>query len=271
LSSTRNTDGDDCHPASATFETVDGTSLRVDHLRVGDQIRTPSGFEPIVGFLHADQAKKTQFVRIDAGDGKHSMALSARHRLVVNGELTNAIDVKPGDVLTMSVPSSSGSGSGPVSVDRVHLVVEQGLYHPITPSGYYFVDGLLASSQYSYLQSGDQRDRFLWRFFFEKYAHWRYLAGVPVVPEGEGFFSSVWIFALLKGLGLSGEAITLLTPLTAPCVFLSEMANKLILGAAQALGGEQAGRAPLGGLSSSSVGMATTAVSLAALFAFRHK
>ena len=46
--------GGGCHPAKTMLEMDDGTERRIDSIEPGNLIRTPTGYKPVLGFLHAE-------------------------------------------------------------------------------------------------------------------------------------------------------------------------------------------------------------------------
>ena len=66
-------------------------------LKVGEYIRTGSGYEQVLGFLHASN-KSSNFIRITHGNGE--LDLSASHMVyTLNGETIPAGRVRAGDSL----------------------------------------------------------------------------------------------------------------------------------------------------------------------------
>jgi len=150
--------------------------------------------------------------RFTTADGT-SMAISDRHWLVANGVLTSPDEVKVGDELTTQ--------AGPQAVASVEYKVELGAYHVITPSGFYFVDGVLATTYVDHVPYS------VWRVFADGYIHLRYLLGVPIVPEGEGALPLFAVFQL-EALGVPKVLMTAAWPLTVLAVMGSELVNKLV-------------------------------------------
>ena len=131
-----------CHPPHAMLELAKGQHRRIDQLVVGDHIRTPSGFEPVVGFLHQDPTlSMTYYVFRTAQSTLH---VSASHWIFVDGVETDPAAARVGQHLT-----SSDGASLPILA--ISTREEVGAYHLVTPSGSYFVDGVLASTYVSYL------------------------------------------------------------------------------------------------------------------------
>ena len=59
----------------------------------------PRGFEPIIGFAHADTAGVSKFVSLST-EGGSEIRISADHWLPVNGVIADPVDARVGDALT---------------------------------------------------------------------------------------------------------------------------------------------------------------------------
>jgi hypothetical protein len=122
--------GSACFAGSAMVETSSGfTSMSA--LRNGDVVRTASGFEPVVGFLHAD-AGSASFIELTTSSSV--LPVSADHMMfLANGEAVPAASIKVGDVLSSGVVTS------------IEQVERDGVYAPLTKSGTIVVEGTVAS------------------------------------------------------------------------------------------------------------------------------
>ena len=130
--------------------------------------------------------------------------------LISNGELTPPAKVAIGDVLSTEW--------GPQAVESIDAnSVETGWYHIITPSGRYFVDGVLATTYVDHVPYA------VWRIFADGYIHLRYLLGAPIVPDGKGVLP---LFAVLDVL--PDAVASTAWPLTVLCIMASEIVNKLV-------------------------------------------
>ena len=123
-----------CHPGRATLELENGHLLRIKDASPGDVIRTPSGYEPIVAFTHGNRDLKATYFRLTTVSA--SIDIARGHWLMVNGRETDPKDVVVGDVLMVARP---GTGEVEEPVVRIEQVIHRGAYHPITPSGRYYV------------------------------------------------------------------------------------------------------------------------------------
>lgn len=69
-------------------------------LEIGSIVRTASGFEPVVGFLHAED-RKAAFVEITHPTGM--LAVTPDHLVfLANGDAVTASSIKVGDSLSSS-------------------------------------------------------------------------------------------------------------------------------------------------------------------------
>lgn len=127
-----------CFPAYAEAELSDGSLVRMDELRIGDNVRVSTdAFSPIVLFTHRDALARTRQVHIKLADGK-SITLSAGHYLPINGKLSAARDVTIGDKLAVD--------NDVVDVVHVNMQMANGLYNPHTAAGTIVVDGITCST-----------------------------------------------------------------------------------------------------------------------------
>jgi len=192
---------------------LEDRAVRMDEARVGDLVRTQSGFAPILGFLHAEAVAPAPYLRISAGAGAdaHSVAISALHHLYANGAEVAAAAVREGDVLETL--------RGPQAVTRVERIEEAGAYHLFVAGGTYFADGVLASDRLGLVP------RAAWAAG-RAYARARFAAGVPVVPVGAGVLRHAWLSELLAGAGVPlAVQRDVLFPLTVASSVLTELVN----------------------------------------------
>merc|ERR550514_408000 len=160
--------GSHCHPAHALLELEDGRRVRIDELSVGQRIRTPSGFEPVTGFLHADASARPSY-HVLSTDGGASIAISDRHWLIVDGVETDPATVRLGQMLR--------TPDGWQQVTAISTEVYAGAYHLVTPSGAYYVDDVAASTYVAYIPHA------AWKILGDGYITLRYRLGVPFTPE----------------------------------------------------------------------------------------
>lgn len=125
-------------------------------LRIGDMVKTATGFEPVVGFLHAEEGE-AEFIEISNGAGV--LPITPDHLVfLANGDAVPASVIRVGDNL------SSG-----VVTDVKQVIRTTGIYAPLTNSGTIEVEGAMAST-YSTVVST----------FFEKYHSVAHLMMAPM-------------------------------------------------------------------------------------------
>ena len=209
-----------CHPAHATFELATGATVRLDALKVGDAIRTPSGYEPVVGFLHADKATSVDYYVFTTEAGL-KMAISDKHFLFADGVEADPATVTLGQMLS----TTDGLQAITVITKETHV----GAYHLITPSGAYYVDGVAASTYVAYIPHT------AWKVFGDGYITARYKLGLPLVPEGEAPVRLFWLLDALNAAGVP-DAIQSFAfwPLIVGSVIATELASAVGMAAAKA-------------------------------------
>lgn len=216
---------DACHPASSTLELKDGRVIPISHLRIGDRIRTPSGWEEVVVLGHAETVKASPsnlFVRITAGE--YSAAFSSNHYIFVDGVEKAGGDVRVGEKI-MTV-------AGERVIERVEHIMEAGLYDFFVPSGTYYIDGVMMSTYHDNLGI----PLLVWDYYPLGYCVLRYRLGFPVVGDGQGLFSCQWPVYTLLAMGVPGEWVQMLRVLTCPIIMVSEVINSVLTLALTKLG-----------------------------------
>ena len=84
-----------CHPTGSYLTLEDGKSIAVEHAAVGTLVKTETGFQPILGFLHAEEDLVAPYLRFTTPSA--SMAISSRHHAFVNGTETDPSFIELGD------------------------------------------------------------------------------------------------------------------------------------------------------------------------------
>lgn len=210
-----------CHPAHATIELDSGTHIRIDALAVGDVIRTPSGFEPVVGFLHADAHAATNYHMLTT-DKNATIAISDKHWLFIDG-----VEVDPA---TARIGQTVSTPSGPQRIISIAKEMHDGAYHPVTASGAYYVDGVAASTYAAYIP------RSAWKIFGDGYITLRYRLGLPVVPEGAAAFTLFWLMDTLTAVGVPDSVQSnVFWPLISASVMLTELASATSMAVAKTM------------------------------------
>lgn len=208
-----------CHPPHATVELASGATARLDALAVGDRIRTPSGVEPVVGFLHADKAAFMTY-HVFTTEANLTIAISDKHYLFVDGVKADPATVVLGQTLT--------TANGPQKITAIAQEMHAGAFHLVTPSGAYYVDGVAASTYVSYIPHA------AWKVFGDGYITLRYKLGLPIVPEGAAPVTLFWLLDALQALGVPEPVqSSLFWPLIAGSVVLTELAAAVGVAAAK--------------------------------------
>ena len=210
-----------CHPAGSHLTLEDGQSIAIDRAAVGTLVKTNTGFQPILGSLHADEDLVGSYLRFATKSA--SMTISPGHHTFINGTETDPSFIKLGDLL------HTPHGLEPT---RIETVEARGAYHIYVKGGNYYVDGILASDYVPLvLQRLSPHGPFglaprAVTSLVHAYVEARYSLGIPLIPVGKGFFSSKGIFRL-------HETSSVPSPLIVALTILIELANAA---AAYALG-----------------------------------
>jgi len=186
-----------------------GGSRRLDELEVGTMVKTPSGFEPIVGFLHAESVMSEyyHFATTNA-----TLRISELHWLYANTVLTDPAKVSIGDTLT-----TSWGEEQVVSIVKRRAL---GAYHFIVPSGAYYVDDVLASTYDAHTP------QWMWFQVVQRYVTLRYSVGLPVLPSGsDQFLDPLWAYNALDSCGMPSEAAAFASVVLVPLTIASEIVN----------------------------------------------
>jgi hypothetical protein len=199
-----------CHPTGSYLTLEDGKSIAVEHAAVGTLVKTETGFQPILGFLHAEEDLMAPYLRFTTTSA--SMAISPLHHAFVNGAEIDPSFIKLGDLL------HTPHGLEPVT--RIETITARGAYHFIVKGGSYFVDGILASDYDAAVS------RAVWPLV-HAYVGARYWLGIPVIPSGKGLFPRhdwMSIMFVRAGVPLWAQQ-NVLTPLIVASSILTELTN----------------------------------------------
>ncbi|CAN8073870.1 unnamed protein product [Agarophyton chilense] len=133
-----------CFPADATVTLRDGSSSRMDRLRIGDRVHVATDeegdpvFSEVFMFSHQHPHIVSSFVSIEASHGDN-LHVSPGHYLYVNDKLLSAAHVRPRDVLQSQANRS-------ILALRVSSTQRRGLYNPQTVHGDIVVNGVRVST-----------------------------------------------------------------------------------------------------------------------------
>lgn len=128
-----------CFSGNNLVETKHRGQIRMEHLKIGDQIRaSPSNkniFTRVYSISHLDKNTRILYKQIYHNGSKVPLEISPDHLMFANDKLVRADDVNRGDKLH----------DGHV-VSRVKTTLVRGLYAPLTETGTLVVSGALVSS-----------------------------------------------------------------------------------------------------------------------------
>lgn len=134
-----------CFPADAGVQLVDGRSMRMDELSIGDQVLCDDKEEyaQVIGFSHAKQSAVSFFRRVTLDSG-HALDASHGHYVYVRGEgekrrLVRMQEVGVGDRMILGIGTEN-------TVVGVEDVWGYGLYNPQTSCGNIVVNGIVVSA-----------------------------------------------------------------------------------------------------------------------------
>ena len=199
-----------CHPAGSHLTLEDGQPIAIERAAVGTLVKTDTGFQPILGFLHEEEEIVASYLRFTTPSA--SMAISPLHHTFVNGTETDPSYIKLGDLL------HTPHGLEPVM--RIERLEARGAYHVIVKGGSYFVDGILASDYDGAVS------RAVWPLV-HAYVGARLWLRIPVIPSGKGLFPRHdWMSIMFVNAGVPLWAQqNALTPLIVASSILTELAN----------------------------------------------
>lgn len=137
----------ECFPSSAKVTLVDGRTITMAELQIGDEVAVGGGkFSPVYAFSHRDGHAISRHVRITLDSG-NQLTLTPGHFIQVNDKFVPASQVSVGDYLT----SVNGNRE---TVKHSSMIVSEGLYNPHTVSGTVIVNDILCSTYTTAVESG---------------------------------------------------------------------------------------------------------------------
>ena len=126
-----------CFSGDMSVEIQNEGLRKTKHLQLGDKVKTssdPDVFEAVYSFGHRDANSFGEFLQITTSSG--TLELSKDHMIfVVGGRSLPASWIKVGDKLD----------NGAI-VEKISIVVREGIFAPFTPSGTILVNGIKAST-----------------------------------------------------------------------------------------------------------------------------
>lgn len=132
-----------CFPADASVELENGQFVQMEHLNVGDRVRTASNtFSPVFFMTHkiSPQAD-TKFSFVSITTASTTLELSRSHYLHINGKLSVASAAQVGDLVDVV----SGTKNQMEAILAIETVSKAGLYNPHTIDGDIVVNSIKAS------------------------------------------------------------------------------------------------------------------------------
>lgn len=144
-----------CFPGRSIITTEDGSRKRLDELRLGERIAAVNSrgdvvYSEVIAFLDRSPSEKRQFIRLTTKSGR-VLTLTPTHLVPVEGRSSVfARMVQIGDKIlvsdaTTSVRNSVDNRLRWDTVIETKLVLEEGVFAPLTMEGTLLVDDVVAS------------------------------------------------------------------------------------------------------------------------------
>ena len=136
--------GASCFSATSTVHVLGQGSVKMQDLKVGDEVLTGSPgsfrYQPIFAFGHQNQDALAEFYAITVKDSKVPLEMTGEHLVYLAGKH------HPVRAHTLQVGDSLVSTEGPVEISDIKTVVKRGLYNPLTADGRLIVNGVAVST-----------------------------------------------------------------------------------------------------------------------------
>lgn len=145
-----------CFPGKSLVRTEDGSTKRLDEVHLGERIAALNSrgdvvYSEVIAFLDRSPSERRQFIRLTTKSGR-VLTLTPAHLVPVEGRSSVfAGSVQPGDRILVS-DTDAASAANEVdsrlrwdSVVEAKLVLEEGVYAPLTTEGTLLVDNVVAS------------------------------------------------------------------------------------------------------------------------------
>ncbi|XP_011688140.1 PREDICTED: sonic hedgehog protein A [Wasmannia auropunctata] len=145
-----------CFPGGSLVRTEDGSTKRLDEVHLGERIaaldsRGDVVYSEVIAFLDRSPSERRQFVRVTTESGR-VLTLTPAHLVPVEGRSSVfAGSVQPGDrILVSDIDAAIATNEVDSrmrwdSVVETKLVLEEGVYAPLTMEGTLLVDDVVAS------------------------------------------------------------------------------------------------------------------------------
>ncbi|EGI60305.1 Tiggy-winkle hedgehog protein [Acromyrmex echinatior] len=141
-----------CFPGRSLVRTEDGSTKRLDDVHLGDRIAAVDSrgdvvYSEVIAFLDRSPSERRQFIRLTTKSGR-VLTLTPAHLVPVEGGSVFAANVQPGDKILVSDVDAANQVDSRLrwdSVNETKLVIEEGVYAPLTMEGNLLVDDVVAS------------------------------------------------------------------------------------------------------------------------------
>ncbi|RLU21583.1 hypothetical protein DMN91_005956 [Ooceraea biroi] len=146
-----------CFPGKSLVRTENGDAKRLDEVRLGERIaaldsRGDVVYSEVIAFLDRSPSERRQFIRLTTKSGR-VLTLTPAHLVPVEGRSSVfAAKVQPGDRILVNDVAASVEDDNRVdnrlrwdSVVETKLVLEEGVFAPLTTEGTLVVDDVVAS------------------------------------------------------------------------------------------------------------------------------
>lgn len=157
-----------CFPETSWVRTAYGEKMRLDQLDIGDEIlcidqNGQFTLSPVIAFLHRSPNEKKTFIQIETDSG-HTLSITPKHLIFVpEDKHINDLDQSGSSGIVAQMAREVQIGQDILIQDnakqfrsakvvQINVVIERGLYAPLTEEGTVIVNDILASS-YSHVNS----------------------------------------------------------------------------------------------------------------------
>jgi len=146
-----------CFPGKSLVRIENGNTKRLDEVRLGERIaaldsRGDVVYSEVIAFLDRSPSERRQFIRLTTISGR-VLTLTPAHLVPVQGRSSVfAAKVQPGDKILVNDVTANAGNDNQVdnrlrwdSVVETKLVLEEGVFAPLTTEGTLLVDDVVAS------------------------------------------------------------------------------------------------------------------------------
>jgi hedgehog protein len=146
-----------CFPGRSLVRIENGNTKRLDEVRLGERIaaldsRGDVVYSEVIAFLDRSPSERRQFIRLTTISGR-VLTLTPAHLVPVEGRSSVfAAKVQPGDKILVNDVTANVGNDNQVdnrlrwdSVVETKLVLEEGVFAPLTTEGTLLVDDVVAS------------------------------------------------------------------------------------------------------------------------------